>query len=176
MAPAENLLSDLAGTINRLDAKQAILTPTVAKLIEPQETPGLETVIVGGEPLTSDVVDKWATSRKLLNVYGPTETSMVVTTKEVHPNDNPHNIGSPLPTAVVIIMNHDCTDLAPYGAIGELCVAGSQLSEGYVNRAQETNASFTGFKNLGIDRMYKTGDLARWCPGAYRLSRLTAQL
>ena len=167
MAPTEKLLSDLAGTINDMNAKQAIVTPTVAKLIDPEEAPELETLIVGGEPLTSDVVNKWTDSRKLLNVYGPTETSMVVTTKEVHTKDNPHNIGKPFPTVGAFIMNQDCSDLIPYGGIGELCVAGPQLSAGYVNNIEATNVSFTGCERLGIERMYKTGDLARWCLGMF---------
>ena len=170
MAPTEKMLSNLAGTINDLNVKQAILTPTVAKLIEPKDTPGLETMIVGGEPLTSDVAAKWASTRKLLNVYGPTEASMVATTKQIRPNDNPHNIGRPLPTAQVLLMNQDGSDLVPYGATGELCIVGPQLSEGYVNRASDTDAAFTSCERLGIKRMYKTGDLARWCLGTSRMS------
>ena len=165
MAPSEKMLSDLAGTINDLDVKQAILTPTVAKLIKPEETPNLKTLIVGGEPLTSDVVEKWAPSRKLLNVYGPTETSMVVTTKGIDSKDNPHNVGQPFETVTALILNSDGTDLVPYGAIGELCIAGPQLSDGYVNNAQATEASFSSCERLGVSKMYKTGDLARWLPG-----------
>ena len=167
MSPTEKLLSNLAGTINQMGVKQAILTPTVAKLIEPEETRGLETLIIGGEPLTSDIVDKWAPSRNLLNVYGPTETSMVVTTKKVSREDNPHNIGKPFQSVVAFIMNHDCTDLVPYGSIGELCLAGPQLSDGYVNNDGATEASFVSCKRLGVGKMYKTGDLARWCPGSF---------
>lgn len=166
MAPTEKLLSDLAGTINKMNVKQAIVTPTVAKLIEPKEVPGLETLIVGGEQLTSDVVEKWAPSRTLLNVYGPTETSMVVSTKKVLPDDDPHNIGQPHPTTSIFIMNRDGTDLVPYGAIGELCISGPQLSKGYVNNDTATNASFSDCERLGINRMYKTGDLARWYPSS----------
>ncbi len=172
MAPTEKLLSNLSGAINKMNVKQAILTPTVAKLIEPKDVPGLETLIVGGESLTADVVEKWASSRKLLNVYGPTETSMVVTTKAIHTDDNPHNIGRPFKTSMVFIVNQDGTDLVPYGAIGELCVAGPQLSNGYINNKSATNASFMSFERLGIERMYKTGDLARWYPSELPTSLL----
>ncbi|KAH7028569.1 hypothetical protein B0J12DRAFT_768952 [Macrophomina phaseolina] len=85
MASTERLLSDLAGAINAMDARQAILTPTVAKLLRPEEVPGFETLIVGGEPLSADVVSAWkGAGRTVLNVYGPTETSMVVTTKDLY--------------------------------------------------------------------------------------------
>lgn len=45
---------------------------------------------------------------------------MVVTTKDVHLSDDPHNIGKPFDTTLAFIMNGDSTDLVPYGAIGEL--------------------------------------------------------
>lgn len=48
MAPTEKLLSDLPGAINEMQVKQAIVTPTVAKLIEPREVAGMETLVVGG--------------------------------------------------------------------------------------------------------------------------------
>lgn len=164
IAPTEKLLSELPATINKMDVKQAIITPTVAKLIQPEEVPGLEHLIVGGEPLTLDIAEKWARSRKIHNVYGPTETSMVVTTKDVRSDDNPHNVGKPFESVVAFIMNRDGTDLVPYGAVGELCVAGPQLAEGYVNNDTATNDAFMACERLGIERMYKTGDLARWYP------------
>ncbi|KAI1053384.1 hypothetical protein LB505_013013 [Fusarium chuoi] len=77
MAPTDVLLSDIAGCINQMDVRQAIITPTVAKLLNPTDVPRFETLIVGGEPLTSDVIKTWAPHCKILNVYGPTETSMV---------------------------------------------------------------------------------------------------
>ncbi|KAL8868726.1 MAG: hypothetical protein Q9198_008085 [Flavoplaca austrocitrina] len=164
MAPTEKLLSELPNAINEMKVKQAIITPTVAKLIQPEEVSSMEHLIIGGEPLTSDIVEKWAPSHKVQNVYGPTETSMVVTTKDVQPDDNPHNVGKPLGTVAAFIMNKECTDLMPYGAVGELCVAGPQLAEGYVNNDEATNDAFTACERLGIECMYKTGDLARWYP------------
>ncbi|KAB5560112.1 hypothetical protein GE09DRAFT_1030878 [Coniochaeta sp. 2T2.1] len=77
MAPTDRLLSDIAGCINAMDVRQAIITPTVARLFKPADVPGFEKLIVGGEPLTHDVVEAWKPSCQILNVYGPTETSMV---------------------------------------------------------------------------------------------------
>ncbi|KAH8907864.1 acetyl-CoA synthetase-like protein [Coniochaeta sp. PMI_546] len=78
MAPTERLLSDIVGCINAMDVKQAIITPTVARLFKPADVPGFEKLIVGGEPLTHDVVEMWKPRCQILNVYGPTETSMVL--------------------------------------------------------------------------------------------------
>ncbi|KAJ4311806.1 hypothetical protein N0V84_010260 [Fusarium piperis] len=169
MAPTETLLSDVVGCINRMDARQAIITPTVAKLFSPDEVPRFETLIVGGEPLTPDVVESWGTHCKILNVYGPTETSMVVTTKHVEYSSESDdrrigNIGAPFPTVMAFIVDPNGEALQPYGAVGELCIAGPQVTDGYMNRPDLTDAAYVDSPVLNA-RLYRTGDLARWLPG-----------
>ncbi|KJZ77826.1 hypothetical protein HIM_03003 [Hirsutella minnesotensis 3608] len=166
MAPTDELQSDLAGTINRMRVAQAILTPTVAKLLQPEEVPTMKKMILGGEPLPQDVIEKWLPHSQILNVYGPTETSMVVTTKDVVPGDRPGNIGPPFPTVRAFLVDADCERLVPYGSIGELCIAGPQVAGGYVGRPDLTAAAFTTKMNsvLGVNCLYRTGDLARWLP------------
>ncbi|UQC76767.1 uncharacterized protein CLUP02_18282 [Colletotrichum lupini] len=168
MAPTETLLSDITGCINRMDVRQAIITPTVAKLFSPEDVPGFETLIVGGEPLTPDVVEIWSPHCKILNVYGPTETSMVVTTKsiELSSDTTTHrigNIGAPFSTVMAFILSPDGEGLVPYGAVGELCIAGPQVTDGYMNRLDLTEAAYVESNSLGA-RIYRTGDLARWLP------------
>ncbi|KAF5543764.1 non-ribosomal peptide synthetase [Fusarium phyllophilum] len=166
MAPTDVLLSDIAGCINRMDVRQAIITPTVAKLLNPADVPRFETLIVGGEPLTSDVVKTWAPHCKILNVYGPTETSMVVTTKRIESLEDNHvvgNIGAPFDTVMAFILDPNGETLQPYGAVGELCIAGPQVTDGYINRPDLTTAAYVECPQLGV-RLYRTGDLARWLP------------
>ncbi|KAH9832447.1 Acetyl CoA synthetase-like protein [Teratosphaeria destructans] len=165
MAPSESMLSDLPVVVKATGAKQAILTPTVAGLLQPAEVPGLETMIVGGEPLTRDVVETWAPNTRLLNVYGPTETSMVVTTKHVQNTDClVSNIGSPFPTVAAFVLSPEGVELVPYGAVGELCIGGPQLSDGYFNREDLTTSAFVDGSALGVAKLYRTGDLVRWLP------------
>ncbi|KAF5592231.1 non-ribosomal peptide synthetase [Fusarium pseudoanthophilum] len=166
MAPTDVLLSDIAGCINRMDVRQAIITPTVAKLLNPADVPRFETLIVGGEPLTSDVIKIWAPHCKILNVYGPTETSMVVTTKRIESFSENHvvgNIGAPFDTVMAFILDPNGETLQPYGAVGELCIAGPQVTDGYINRPDLTTAAYVDCPQLGV-RIYRTGDLARWLP------------
>ncbi|EME85211.1 uncharacterized protein MYCFIDRAFT_135309 [Pseudocercospora fijiensis CIRAD86] len=165
MAPQDVLLSNLAGTIQSMNVKQAIITPTVAKLLQPSEVPSMTTLIVGGEPLTKDVVAAWAPDHQILNVYGPTETSMVVTTKDVQRGDLISNIGAPFPTVMAFIVDPNGMSLVPYGAVGELCISGPQVTDGYVNRDDLTSAAFVDGSDLEVGRLYRTGDLARWLPG-----------
>jgi non-ribosomal peptide synthetase component F len=75
--------------------------------------------------MTSELVSEWTKTTTLLNVYGPTETAMVITSKELSMGDNPKNIGKPFPTASAFILDVNGTDLMPYGAIGELCFSDS---------------------------------------------------
>jgi amino acid adenylation domain-containing protein len=166
MAPTDVLLSDIAGCINRMDVHQAIITPTVAKLLNPADVPRFETLIVGGEPLTSDVIGTWAPHCNILNVYGPTETSMVVTTKGIESLSDSHvvgNIGAPFDTVMAFILDPNGETLQPYGAVGELCIAGPQVTDGYINRPELTTAAYVDSAQLGV-RIYRTGDLARWLP------------
>ncbi|EXK83823.1 hypothetical protein FOQG_11982 [Fusarium oxysporum f. sp. raphani 54005] len=166
MAPTDVLLSDITGCINRMDVRQAIITPTVAKLLNPADVPRFETLIVGGEPLTSDVIKTWAPHCSILNVYGPTETSMVVTTKRIESFSDSHvvgNIGAPFDTVMAFILDPNGETLQPYGAVGELCIAGPQVTDGYINRPELTTAAYVDSPQLGV-RMYRTGDLARWLP------------
>ncbi|KAF9888999.1 hypothetical protein FE257_008169 [Aspergillus nanangensis] len=163
MAPSDKMQSDLPGVIREMSAHQAILTPTVARLLDPAEVLSFDTLIVGGEPLTPDVITRWS-GRRILNVYGPTETSMVITTKEVDPTGRPGNIGAPFPTVMAFVLHPESTTLVPYGSVGELCVAGPQVTAGYVNREDLSRAVFLE-DVLDTPRLYRTGDLARWLPG-----------
>ncbi|KAI0920315.1 Nonribosomal Peptide Synthase (NRPS) [Taiwanofungus camphoratus] len=161
MAPMAMMLSDLPGVMTQMRVRQAILTPTVARLITPEQVPTLNRLILGGEPMTSELISDWTKRTTLLNVYGPTETAMVITTKELSAGDDPKNIGRPFPTASAFILDVNGTRLVPYGAVGELCFGGSQLSAGYLHHSDLTSAVYVDFDG---QRVYRTGDLARWLP------------
>jgi amino acid adenylation domain-containing protein len=163
MADSDEMLSNLAGVINKMDVRQAILTPTVARMISPEDVPGFETLILGGEPMTRDIIQAWRPRCRLLNVYGPTETSMVVTTKEMAVDSAPGNIGKPFPTVSTMVLEPNSSRFVPYGAIGELCIAGPQVADGYLKKDDLTALNF--IKGDQGQTYYRTGDLVRWLPG-----------
>lgn len=164
MAPTDRLLSDLANVINEMEVDHCFLTPTVARLLDPTSVPSLKVLTVGGESVTSDVVETWSSGHRLMNGYGPTETSILATMKDIKPDTNPRNIGRPLPTVKAFIIEANGHRLLPWGAVGELCFSGPQLGEGYLGRPEQTAVSFFEYDFEGISRIYRTGDLGRWLP------------
>jgi len=164
LAPTDRLLSDLAGVINELEVNHCFLTPTVVRLLDPKSVPSLKVLAVGGEPLTSDVVENWSRDHRLINAYGPTETSILAAMKEITFNTNSRDIGPPLPTLQAFIIDVNEHHLVPYGAVGELCFSGVQLAAGYLNKPGQTATSFVDLDLGGVSRIYRTGDLARWLP------------
>lgn len=163
MTTKDRMMSNLESVINDLSISRAILTPTVARLLNPEKVPTMETMIVGGEAMTPEVIRKWS-SKKLLNVYGPTETSMVVSTKHVLSDAEPRNVGKPFRTAGVLIVKPRSRRLVPFGAVGEICVVGPQVSSGYLNRPELNTTAYQPSVLSEEAVMYRTGDLGKWLP------------
>lgn len=165
MAPTDRLLSDLANVINEMDVTHCLLTPTVARLLDPKDAPSLKALTVGGESITTDVVEKWSQGpHTLIGAYGPTETSIIATMNIIDLDTNPKDIGRPLPTVKAFIIEQDGHRLVPLGAIGEICLAGPQLGNGYLGKPAQTAAVFLESRVEGVSRIYRTGDLGRWLP------------
>ncbi|KAB7627759.1 non-ribosomal peptide synthetase [Alkalilimnicola sp. S0819] len=152
----------------------------------PERTPRL--LIVGGEALSPELLrlwrqGPWATAR-LINAYGPTEATITSLCWEPRA-DTPQArvaIGRPLPGTAVYLLDRDGNPV-PEGVPGELCIAGSRLAQGYHARAELTAERFLEYP-LGPRgralRVYRTGDRARYIPGAQGeiefLGRLDHQL
>ncbi|GFF71641.1 nonribosomal peptide synthetase 3 [Aspergillus lentulus] len=164
IAPSERLLNNLAEVINEMNVNHVFLTPTVARLLNPKDVPNLESMTVGGEQLARDVVTTWASQVRLRNGYGPTEASVLVTMKDVDADTIGGNIGRPLASVGAIVLEADGVRPVPYGAVGELCFFGPQLAQGYFKKPDITNAAFIESEVLNGQRLYRSGDLARYLP------------
>lgn len=130
----------------------------------------LRLVIVGGEKANSGALTTWqkvAGSRvRWINTYGPTETSVIVTSYEPGatgelPAVLP--IGRPIANTKIYILDKNLHQL-PVGIAGDLYVSGPGLARGYLNRPEITAEKFVQdpFSDVPGTRMYKTGDLARY--------------
>ncbi|KAK9772944.1 putative Nonribosomal peptide synthase [Seiridium cardinale] len=166
-------LNDIAGAINRMNANVAFLTPAVARILQPADVPGLQTLVLGGEPVTQDVLQTWNRSIEVINGYGPTECSIFVTFNRFgHDNSQPERIGKSLSSCRCWIADaEDPSVLLPPGCVGELLVEGPLLALGYINDPDNTNANFIDRPSWMPQRrdvqgssqaLYRTGDLVKY--------------
>lgn len=136
--------------------------PTLLATID-RDVPLIRTLIVGGEACPQDLVKRWSNSnRRMLNTYGPTETTVTAIWTELLP-DQPVTIGKPLPTYTTYILNDELQSV-PLGDVGEICIGGIGVTQGYVNLPEQTSAKFVNdpFEQKRPDaRLYRTGDLGR---------------
>ncbi|BBZ18084.1 hypothetical protein MGAD_24190 [Mycolicibacterium gadium] len=137
-------------------------TPSAVGALSPD---GLESMalVVAGEPCPPEVVDRWAPGRVMLNAYGPTETTMVVSiSAPLTAGSGMVPIGAPVPEAALFVLDKWLRPVPP-GVAGELYVAGAGVGCGYVGRAGLTASRFMAcpFGAPG-QRMYRTGDLVYW--------------
>ena len=99
-------------------------------------------------------------------MYGITETTVHVTFKEITDieiNAGISNIGKPIPTLTAYIMDKNMK-LLPIGVPGELCVGGAGVGRGYLHNKELTEEKFIKNSYKSQERLYRSGDLARWLP------------
>ena len=163
--PSQNtLMNNLTEVIQHHRVTRVELTPTFASLLNPFDVPTIQTLILGGEELFQHVIEKWCGCVQIIQTYGPTETAVSVTVNFVRSKTTSgRNIGKPFGVNKVIVLDDDM-ELVPLGGIGELCIAGPQLSRGYVNLDDVTRKVLVPCKHLENERIYKTGDLVRLLP------------
>ncbi|KAK4184506.1 hypothetical protein QBC35DRAFT_517514 [Podospora australis] len=143
-------------------ADSAILTPSVASVLDPHDFPQLKTVYLVGEAVPQAVCNTWAAVKTLYNMYGPTEATCGATIKRLRPNQ-PVTIGGPNPSTRIYVLDHK-RRLAPLGRIGEVYLAGVQVAQGYIGRPELSSTRFfpdAFVSGLG-EFMYKTGDRGYW--------------
>ena len=142
------------------DATVVQATPTTWRLVAPHAAGRLagRTVLCGGEPLSPVLAEQLvATGARVVNVYGPTETTIWSTAADIH--DDHVTVGRPIANTVVQVLDARGNALPP-GLPGELCIAGAGVARGYLHRPELTADRFRGDPLLG--RHYHTGDIARW--------------
>lgn len=134
----------------------------------------LRLVIVGGDIVTPDSLSLWNRTpmkdARLLNAYGPTETTITATTFELTPAFDLGRtqwipIGRPLPHRRAYILDGNQQPV-PVGVPGELHLGGAGMARGYLNRPELTAEKFIPdpFSHEPGARLYRTGDLARFLP------------
>jgi amino acid adenylation domain-containing protein len=172
---AEHDLDAIASLIRQHRVTHTLCLPTVYEALLDQARPGaldsLSTVIVAGErcPVTLAALHhRRVPGAKLYNEYGPTEGTVWSTVYEVPAAiDGPTvPIGRPIPGARTYVLDPHLQPVPP-GVAGELYIGGAGVVAGYFNRPELTAERFIDSPFEPGDRLFRTGDLARWRGDGY---------
>ncbi|MDT3662398.1 MAG: AMP-binding protein [Anaerobiospirillum sp.] len=140
------------------------------KLLTPGLLPQLRLSLFVGEPLWYEQLKLWSATcpnATIYNTYGPTETTIIVSTfKAVDPktqslNDLPDHGCVPLGQGLVrntYSLRDEQLKEVPEGELGEIYLGGDQLGDGYFGSPEKTAAAFV---TIDGERWYRTGDLGR---------------
>jgi amino acid adenylation domain-containing protein len=130
--------------------------------------PDLRWVFVAGEPLTESLVRRWRAAQpasRLVNLYGPTETTLAKCCYVVPPDPAPgiQPVGRPLPDTQVWILN-TAGQLCGPGELGEIVIRTPFRTRGYLTPAVDEHKRFAPnpFCTDANDRVYYTGDQGRY--------------
>ena len=160
-------LDNVAKCIVDLKANWTFLTPSVARLLSPEDVPDLECLCLGGEALPRELADTWADHVTLINGYGPTETVIfAIVSDPISSHQRTISLGKPRNCAVWIV-NEGGNRIQPFNAVGEIVIEGPGVARGYLGDEAKTaavfgeDADFLKAVARSSSRFYRTGDLGR---------------
>ena len=161
--PNENELKDFKAKISLIEKHKItvayMVASSISSLLKVTEKLPFKYLISVGEHLEQNIIDEYYKKNDdgtLYNLYGPTEGVIYAAYKKILRNEKT-TIGKEISGSKIIILNSK-QKLQPKNAVGELCIYGNSLAEGYFHKAALTNKSF--IKNpFAPGKIYKTGDL-----------------
>ncbi|KAJ8111473.1 hypothetical protein ONZ43_g5616 [Nemania bipapillata] len=166
----EGRIGDLVGEARRLQPNWALLTPSVARILDVADFSMLRTLVLGGEAISENDVRRWAPNLNLYVAYGVSESAVINFVRPCSVNDIDHaNLGFGVGVEFWLVEpdNHEC--LATAEAVGELVLGGPAVGREYIGDPTRTAAAFielpTWYRQIKLgstlkaSRLYKTGDL-----------------
>ncbi|MCX4970736.1 amino acid adenylation domain-containing protein [Streptomyces sp. NBC_00654] len=170
LAGATLVLPDAASMPPRVTLGDAIrragithLTVSPSVLASEDDLPDtLQTVLTGGEALPAALVDRWSPGRRVIQAYGPTETTICSTmSAPLAPGHDVVPLGGPIHNVRHYVLDAFLQPVPP-GVVGELYITGVGLARGYLGRPGLTAERFVASPFAPGERMYRSGDLFRW--------------
>lgn len=150
-------------SIHKVDVLKIVPSHLKVLLKESEKILPEKILICGGESLTPSLIEtvrKISPHLRIINHYGPTETTIGVLTHEVplmH-SDYTMPVGRPLNNISIVIAGSDLQPV-PKGVKGEICIGGASLANGYLNNSELTLQKFITIPHGTSGRYYKTGDI-----------------
>ena len=128
------------------------------------ESIGVRLCCIAGEEADLAKYNQWRTINPgvpLINAYGPTEATIIVTYSTLLGELEHINIGFPIANVQIHILDEDM-QAVPMGFVGDLYIAGECVTHGYLNRPENQQKMFIPNPFCEGELMYRSGDLASW--------------
>ena len=160
---------------------------TRLRMLKPGAYPSLRWSLFCGEPLPAETAEIWqaaAPNSVVENLYGPTEATIAITHYRWDPEKSPSQsknglapIGEVFATQKACLADEQGRPVPP-GEPGQLCLNGSQVTQGYLNNPEKTALQYQNLPECGPGTWYLTGDLAEMDDHGclYYLGRLDHQV
>ncbi|KAE8364752.1 hypothetical protein BDV27DRAFT_157514 [Aspergillus caelatus] len=173
----EERKSNLTESLRRFGATDTLLTPSIARWLDPSCIPTLRNIYLGGEASTHDDLALWTPHVTTVNCYGPAECSVgTLYWKAPSPIPSQIPIGKGYGVSTWVVDPQSSERLSPLGTVGELYLEGPLVGQGYFMDEEKTASAFIESPSWlhrgdpsgrvpGRDgRLYKTGDLVKYDP------------
>ncbi|RAK78928.1 acetyl-CoA synthetase-like protein, partial [Aspergillus fijiensis CBS 313.89] len=171
--PSDSELQEsVAAAMQRYRVTWTMMTPSVARTIDPAATPSVKSVLLAGEPMGRGDLRQWAGHAAVYNLYAQSEFCTAITLarkSDAEGEDGPSTLGPAVGCHAWVVDPQDHDQLMPIGAEGELVVSGPSMFRGYVNNPDQTSAALIGDpswmrpQEIGTGlQLLKTGDLVRY--------------
>ncbi len=148
------------------------LTPSHLALVKDRDNSqsSIKRIIVGGEAfetnLALQVWQSFGEKVEIYNEYGPTEATVGCMVHLFNPQHDTRAvvpIGKPAANMQIFLLDENL-QVVPENVMGEVYISGAGLARGYLNNASQTAERFIDNPIMPGQKMYKTGDVARWLP------------
>ncbi|WP_406620488.1 amino acid adenylation domain-containing protein [Bacillus atrophaeus] len=152
------------------------LTPAHLQLLNEMNIPHecrIRKLIVGGDNLSArlarNISEQFQDQIEIFNEYGPTETVVGCMIYSFHPQKDRREsvpIGTAAANMNIYVLDVDMKPV-PIGVPGEIYISGAGIARGYLNRPDLTAEKFVEHPFTAGEKLYKTGDVARWLPDGH---------